>query len=297
MEPCVGYNSGIFRPHVFCEHSGWTLRIETLGHHILAHRWANGCSSTQRASAKVSDWAALQPLDILSFCTFFLCLFWLLTSYTGRVAQNQLFFTIQKPGCMLLTTKVGGYGLNLTSADRVIILDPAWNPAVDMQAVDRAHRIGQEKEVKTYRLIMSGLIEVRLWWNWKYITIPCSRSNNFNWRLQVWFGNTSMTDLIWSQLKSPVLGRPRKCCIATTFCFGVCVNVGRTRASGFDSFALGPKRCVFCLDASSTMFLEFFSRTKCSGCKSSKWAWPRQHWRPNNNKGATAPVKLIDESE
>ena len=106
-----------------------------------------------------------------SFCTFFLCLFWLLTSYTGRVAQNQLFFTIQKPGCMLLTTKVGGYGLNLTSADRVIILDPAWNPAVDMQAVDRAHRIGQEKEVKTYRLIMSGLIEVRLWWNWKYITI------------------------------------------------------------------------------------------------------------------------------
>ena len=123
-----------------------------------------------------------------------------------------------------------------------------------------------------------------------------SRSNNFNWRLQVWFGNTSMTDLIWSQLKSPVLGRPRKCCIATTFCFGVCVNVGRTRASGFDSFALGPKRCVFCLDASSTMFLEIFSRTKCSGCKSSKWAWPRQHWRPNNNKGATAPVKLIDES-
>ena len=60
---------------------------------------------------------------------------------------------------MLLTTKVGGYGLNLTSADRVIILDPAWTPAVDMQAVDRAHRIGQEREVKTYRLIMSGLIE------------------------------------------------------------------------------------------------------------------------------------------
>ena len=68
----------------------------------------------------------------------------------------------KNPGCMLLTTKVGGYGLNLTSADRVIILDPAWNPAVDMQAVDRAHRIGQEKEVKTYRLIMSGLIEVHL---------------------------------------------------------------------------------------------------------------------------------------
>lgn len=46
---------------------------------------------------------------------------------------------------------VADSGLNLTAADRVIILDPAWNPAVDMQAVDRAHRIGQEKEVKTYR--------------------------------------------------------------------------------------------------------------------------------------------------
>ncbi|CAJ1352309.1 unnamed protein product [Effrenium voratum] len=64
--------------------------------------------------------------------------------------------------CMLLTTKVGGFGLNLTSADRVIILDPAWNPAVDMQAVDRAHRIGQEREVKTYRLVMSGLIEDKM---------------------------------------------------------------------------------------------------------------------------------------
>eukprot|EP00930_Biecheleria_cincta_P059238 TRINITY_DN44993_c0_g1_i1.p1 TRINITY_DN44993_c0_g1~~TRINITY_DN44993_c0_g1_i1.p1 ORF type:complete len:1597 (+),score=383.03 TRINITY_DN44993_c0_g1_i1:35-4825(+) len=64
--------------------------------------------------------------------------------------------------CMLLTTSVGGFGLNLTSADRVILLDPAWNPAVDMQAVDRVYRIGQEREVKTYRLIMSGLIEDKM---------------------------------------------------------------------------------------------------------------------------------------
>merc|ERR1719329_1204550 len=64
--------------------------------------------------------------------------------------------------CMLLTTGVGGYGLNLVGADRVIILDPAWNPATDMQAVDRVHRIGQEREVKTYRLIMSGLIEDKM---------------------------------------------------------------------------------------------------------------------------------------
>jgi len=64
--------------------------------------------------------------------------------------------------CMLLTTNVGGVGLNLTSADRVILVDPAWNPALDAQAVDRAFRIGQEREVRVYRLIMSGLIEDKM---------------------------------------------------------------------------------------------------------------------------------------
>merc|ERR1719316_853003 len=63
---------------------------------------------------------------------------------------------------MLMSTTVGGVGLNLVSADRVIIIDPAWNPATDAQAVDRAFRIGQEKEVHVYRLIMSGLIEDKM---------------------------------------------------------------------------------------------------------------------------------------
>ena len=47
---------------------------------------------------------------------------------------------------MLLTTAVGGVGLNLTAADRVVLVDPAWNPATDAQAVDRAFRIGQTRE-------------------------------------------------------------------------------------------------------------------------------------------------------
>merc|ERR1719253_1760562 len=64
--------------------------------------------------------------------------------------------------CMLLTTNVGGVGLNLTSANRVVLVDPAWNPAIDAQAVDRAFRIGQDKEVRVYRLIMSGLIEDKM---------------------------------------------------------------------------------------------------------------------------------------
>jgi SNF2 family DNA or RNA helicase len=64
--------------------------------------------------------------------------------------------------CMLLTTTTGGVGLNLTGADRVVLVDPAWNPAVDAQAVDRAFRIGQTREVKVYRLIMSGLVEDKM---------------------------------------------------------------------------------------------------------------------------------------
>jgi len=64
--------------------------------------------------------------------------------------------------CMLLTTTTGGVGLNLTSADRVILVDPAWNPATDAQAVDRAFRIGQTKEVRVYRLVMSGMIEDKM---------------------------------------------------------------------------------------------------------------------------------------
>jgi len=85
------------------------------------------------------------------------------TEIAARNERVRLFQTqTQSYTCMLLTTRVGGFGLNLTSADRVIILDPAWNPAVDMQAVDRAHRIGQDREVKTYRLVMSGLIEDKM---------------------------------------------------------------------------------------------------------------------------------------
>lgn len=59
----------------------------------------------------------------------------------------------------LLTTTAGGLGISLTAASRVVIVDPAWNPAVDAQAVDRAFRIGQRQNVLVYRLITSGTIE------------------------------------------------------------------------------------------------------------------------------------------
>jgi superfamily II DNA or RNA helicase len=62
----------------------------------------------------------------------------------------------------LISLKAGGTGLNLTAADYVIHLDPWWNPAVEDQATDRAHRIGQERPVTVYRLVASGTIEEQI---------------------------------------------------------------------------------------------------------------------------------------
>jgi superfamily II DNA or RNA helicase len=62
----------------------------------------------------------------------------------------------------LISLKAGGFGLNLTAADYVIHVDPWWNPAVESQASDRAHRIGQTRPVTVYRLIASGTIEERI---------------------------------------------------------------------------------------------------------------------------------------
>ncbi|CEF69076.1 DNA excision repair protein ERCC-6 [Strongyloides ratti] len=63
----------------------------------------------------------------------------------------------------LLTTKVGGLGVNLTGANRLIIYDPDWNPCTDVQARERAWRIGQNREVTIYRLLTSGTIEEKMY--------------------------------------------------------------------------------------------------------------------------------------
>ncbi|KAK9162446.1 hypothetical protein Syun_003348 [Stephania yunnanensis] len=63
----------------------------------------------------------------------------------------------------LLTSQVGGLGLTLTKADRVIVVDPAWNPSTDNQSVDRAYRIGQMKDVLVYRLMTCGTIEEKIY--------------------------------------------------------------------------------------------------------------------------------------
>jgi SNF2 family DNA or RNA helicase len=68
------------------------------------------------------------------------------------------------PDCpvFLISLKAGGLGLNLTAAEYVFLLDPWWNPAVEAQAIDRAHRVGQTKQVFAYRLICRGTVEEKI---------------------------------------------------------------------------------------------------------------------------------------
>lgn len=62
----------------------------------------------------------------------------------------------------LLTTRAGGLGINLTSADIVVLYDSDWNPQADLQAMDRAHRIGQKKQVKVFRLVTDNSVEEKI---------------------------------------------------------------------------------------------------------------------------------------
>ncbi|MEM9416155.1 MAG: C-terminal helicase domain-containing protein [Planctomycetota bacterium] len=62
----------------------------------------------------------------------------------------------------LISLKAGGVGLNLTAAEYVFIMDPWWNPAVEAQAIDRTHRIGQTKPVFAYRMICEDTVEQRI---------------------------------------------------------------------------------------------------------------------------------------
>lgn len=85
------------------------------------------------------------------------------TSTKNRGERVNRFNTSKSIFIFLLSTKAGGLGLNLVSANRVVIFDPNWNPAWDMQAQDRAYRIGQRQNVEVYRLISSNTIEEKVY--------------------------------------------------------------------------------------------------------------------------------------
>ena len=105
--------------------------------------------------------------------------------------------------CALLTTKVGGFGLNLTGANRALILDPDWNPANDNQAVDRVFRIGQKRDVIVYRLVTMGGIEEKIYrrqiykkgMNLATIDAPIEGSESKQESFEKYFKNTDLFEL------------------------------------------------------------------------------------------------------
>ena len=80
----------------------------------------------------------------------------------NRMGQVELFQEDKSVKVFLISLKAGGTGLNLTAADYVFLLDPWWNPAVEAQAIDRAHRIGQKEKVFIYRFITKGTVEEKI---------------------------------------------------------------------------------------------------------------------------------------
>ena len=83
-------------------------------------------------------------------------------STIDRQGQVELFQTDDSVKLFLISLKAGGLGHNLTAADYVFILDPWWNPAIEAQAIDRAHRIGQQKTVFTYKFIAKNTVEEKI---------------------------------------------------------------------------------------------------------------------------------------
>lgn len=93
---------------------------------------------------------------------------WKYSILTGKMSKEKRQIAIdnfqndKETKLFLISIKAGGVGLNLTSADYVFILDPWWNPAVELQAINRAHRIGQDKNVFVYRFISNKTIEHKI---------------------------------------------------------------------------------------------------------------------------------------
>ncbi|KAK3260468.1 hypothetical protein CYMTET_30573 [Cymbomonas tetramitiformis] len=116
-----------------------------------------------------SQWT--QTLDVLEeYCNFRFGrkneVYLRLDGQTNRIARELDVRTFNAPGSTvflyLVSTKAGGQGINLATADTVVLYDSCWNPQVDLQAQDRAHRIGQTKQVRVFRLVTESSVEERI---------------------------------------------------------------------------------------------------------------------------------------
>lgn len=106
-------------------------------------------------------------LDILEdYCTYREFKFCRLDGSTDLIDRENMMEKFTRPNSskfiFLLSTRAGGLGINLATADTVVIYDSDWNPQMDLQAMDRAHRIGQTKQVNVYRMITSNTLEERI---------------------------------------------------------------------------------------------------------------------------------------
>jgi SNF2 family DNA or RNA helicase len=84
-------------------------------------------------------------------------------SYQDRARTVDDFNANSSQFVFLISTRAGGVGLNITSANKVVVFDPNWNPSFDLQAQDRAYRIGQTRDVEVFRLVSAGTIEERVY--------------------------------------------------------------------------------------------------------------------------------------
>ena len=133
--------------------SGTSSKLETL-HARLEEAVADG-----HKALVFSQWTSL--LDLVEPGLRERGIDWLRLdgSTRDRGAVVEGFQSESGPPVMLLSLRAGGTGLNLTAADHVFLLDPLWNPAVEQQAADRAHRIGQDRPVVLHRLIARNTVE------------------------------------------------------------------------------------------------------------------------------------------
>ncbi|KAL7674458.1 hypothetical protein ACOME3_000738 [Neoechinorhynchus agilis] len=106
-------------------------------------------------------------LDILEdYCIWRQYAYYRLDGNTAHEDRQRTIDEFNDPGSQtfiyMLSTRAGGLGINLASADIVILYDSDWNPQVDLQATDRAHRIGQTKTVRVFRLIVDKTVDERI---------------------------------------------------------------------------------------------------------------------------------------
>lgn len=120
------------------------------------------CSEDDHKALVFSQWTAFLDLIALELDRLGICYGRIDGSTKDRSRVVDRFQSDQSCRILLLSLKAAGTGLNLTAADHVFIMDPWWNPAVEEQAADRAHRIGQNKPVMIHRLVAKDTIEEKI---------------------------------------------------------------------------------------------------------------------------------------